>query len=170
MPWIRRHRYELLAAFFAFHFAVSALSMAKGNGRVWPRVLAGPMAFYSRLTGSGAGFGFFSPAIPKEVQVTFDVDTPEQGVIHTSLQRETVPEVSFRVGNMIRLMNRHFHDEKIMRSLAASLSAHIFSRYPTARSVTLNTFIYDFPSMDEARAGKKAEPKKVYSVKFGRTT
>jgi len=170
MAWVQRHRYEFIFAFFAFHFAVAGLSMAKLNSRVWPKRLAAPAAVYARTTGTGAGFGFFSPAIPKEVQVTFDVDTADRGLIHTTLQEETVPEVSFRVGNMIRLMNRHFRQEKVMRSLAASLSANIFSRYPSARTVTLNAFIYDFPSMEEARNGKRAEPKKVYSVKFGRAT
>src|SRR4051812_17837128 len=97
---LNRLRYPLIFAFFAFHFTVAGLGMAKANARIWPRQLAPVIAIYTRVTGACAGFGFFSPAIPKEVEVQFDIDTPDRGMIHTSLQKETDPEVSFRLGNM----------------------------------------------------------------------
>lgn len=164
----RKLRYPLIFAFFAFHFTVAALSMAKVNGQVWHRAVSPVLAVYARLTGAGAGFGFFSPAIPKEVQVDFEIETADRGVFRTTLQEETIQEVSFRVGNMIRLLNRNFYNKKALRAIAASLTASMFTRYPTAKSITLHTYIYDFPSLDEAGAGKRPQARRVYSVKFGR--
>lgn len=164
----KKLQYPLVFLFFAFHFSVAALSMGKVNGQVWHRSVAPALAIYARLTGAGAGFGFFSPAIPKEVQVDFEIETTDRGLIRTTLQEEMIKEVSFRVGNMIRLLNRNFYQKKIMRSIAASLSASMFARFPTAKTITLHTYIYDFPSLEEGRAGKLPRPRRVYSVKFGR--
>jgi len=166
---LKKLRYPLLFAFFAAHFTVAALSMAKVNGKVWHRSVAPALDIYARLTGVGAGFGFFSPVIPKEIQVAFEIETTDRGTIRTTLQQETIQEVNFRVGNMIRLLNRHFYQKKVMRSVAASLAASMFARYPTAKAVTLHTYVYDFPSLQDASAGKQPEVKRVYSVKFGRS-
>ena len=158
---------KLIFAFFAFHFTVMALGMAKVHVASMP-FIEQTIFWYSRVTGAGGGFGFFSPDIPQEVMLSFDVETDDGKTVHTTLQEMTVPEVRFRLGNMIRLMMKTYKNERVVRSIAASLASRVFMQYPNAKTVTLEASIHEFPSMDQYREGKRTELKKIYTVQFGR--
>ena len=62
--------------------------------------------WYSRFTGVGGSFGFFSPNIGRQVVIRFDVEQPDGQVFETTLQDSTVPEVNARTGNMIRFFSK----------------------------------------------------------------
>jgi hypothetical protein len=149
----------------AFHFAMLTLGMCK-------IALPNPWAFkmqylYARITGAGGSFGFFSPSVPRELEVQFEIETTDHRIIKTTLRDWTIVEVRVRLGNMIRLLAKNFEKENILRSVAASLSAVIFRQYPDAKTVTLRAFIYNFPSMEEYQRGVRPELKEVYSATFG---
>jgi hypothetical protein len=124
--------------------------------------------FYSSLTGAGAGFGFFSPNIPRQICVDFDVTTRRGQLLHSTLQETAGSDVNLRIGNMIRMMAKTYKNKKVYRSMAASLTASIYKRYPDAKEVTMHASIYDFPDMLEYRRGERPKRVEIYSAKFGR--
>jgi hypothetical protein len=165
--WLKSHKVKLITGFFIFHFFIMGFGMIK-----WPadRFVSFRkfVVMYARATGAGGSYGFFAPGIPKQVIVRFHIDTGDSQSIDTTLENSTTTEVTYRIGNMIRLFTKNFQQDRIMRSLSASLAANVFEEYPTAKKVTLLAYVYDFPTMAETRDGKKPEYKEIYRVQFGR--
>jgi hypothetical protein len=164
---LKRHKVKWITGFFILHFFILGFGMIK-----WPagrfNGIRKVVALYSRATGAGGSYGFFAPGIPKQVSVRFHIETIDNKSIDTTLEDETTTEVTYRIGNMIRLFTKNFKNGPIMRSLSASLAASVFEQYPTAKTVTLMTLVYDFPTMDDVRNGKKPEYKEIYKVQFAR--
>ncbi len=121
---------------------------------------------YARITGAGGSFAFFSPNVPREVDVTFDVERADGTVVHTSLLELFAPEVRTRLGNMIRLLGNNFKDAQAVRSIAAALSVNLFRIYPDARSVTLHAFLYDLPPLCEFKGAGGIKLVPVYTATF----
>ena len=117
---------------------------------------------YHSLTGAGGSFGFFSPDIGNQVLIEFRT---EQGRV-IRLHEFVSGEVALRIGNMYRLFVESYANEKLKRSVAASLAAQIFRREPSAKKVTMIASVYRFPSLKEYAAGLQAETKEVYRITF----
>lgn len=114
------------------------------------------------LTGAGGSFGFFSPNIGNQVLIDFRLDDGRTVRLH-----ETVPrEVALRLGNMYRLFIETYGNDKLKRSVAASLSAQIFRRYPETKRVTLVASVFRFPSLADYANGVPSETKEVYRIVF----
>ncbi len=149
------------------HFGLMAIGMSKVSVRQdhWAVKAA---RLYAQLTGAGNGFGFFSPNIPRQIFIDFDVTRASGRTEHLRLQDTASADVALRIGNMIRMMTKAFRDKRIYRSLAASLTAAIYKRYPDARDVTIHASIYDFPDMSGYRRGQRPRKVEFYSAKFTR--
>ena len=126
--------------------------------------------WYSRVTGVGGSFGFFSPNIGRQVVVRFDVERAGGEVFETTLEEATAPEVHARMGNMIRFFSKNYKNNKLARSLSASLTAAVFKRYPDAVSVTFKAYVHILPAMDQYVQGSPIEFKQFYTAKFSKDT
>lgn len=117
---------------------------------------------YHSLTGAGGSFGFFSPDIGNQVLIEFKTEEGQRLLLHELVSGE----VALRIGNMYRLFVESYANEKLKRSVAASLAAQIFRRKPKTKSVTMIASVYRFPSLKEFAAGIRPETKEVYRITF----
>lgn len=164
---------KLAVGLLSFHFLMLVLGILHIN--LPGRFLGKAQVYYSRLTGGGGSFGFFSPNVPREVELSFEIHCPAKAPIKTTLQEHLGGEVRARVGNMTNLLASHFRNDSVVRSVAASLTAAIWREYPCADTVTLEADLYKFPTMAEYRACREKESSgvcvkllPVYSATFGK--
>lgn len=162
----RRLLVPLVTAAIVFHFAVLAWGMLEPDNSKPIPYLSQAKLWYTRLTGAGAGFGFFSPNIGNEVRVRFEIKRKDGTIEHLTLQDLGNEETNARVGNMIRLIAKSFDKDKVVRSLAASFAAYIFHSRPDAESVKLTTVVYHLPDHRSFNAGAEAFEKQIYSATF----
>lgn len=155
-------RYATVFGFVLFHFTMLALGILRVN---LPKPFWNVQFNYGRITGAGGSFGFFSPNVPREIDVVFLVDRKDKTEA-VRLQDIVPPEVKARVGNMVHLLAKNFKEEKILRSVAASLSAAIFREREDATQVTLKASLYNFPSLDRYRLGTRTQIVDIYSASF----
>lgn len=119
-------------------------------------------ALLNGLTGAGGSYGFFSPNIGNQVLVHFQFEDGRTLRLH-----ELVPaEVALRLGNMYRLFVDTYGNEKLKRSVAASLTAQMFRRFSDAKQITFVASVYQFPSLAEAHSGGAAKTVELYRIKF----
>jgi len=152
------------AALLTLHFFLLACGMLK----IWlpAQSLRVGQVVYARLTGAGGTFGFFSPNAPRDVQLVFGIEKKNGERFLTTLDQEAGSEVRARLVNMTGLLGNEFKHEKVVRSIAASLSAAMFRKYPEARYVTLSANFVNFPDLEDYRKGKRPELLNVYTAKF----
>ncbi len=127
-----------------------------------PNALGQARDLYYTATGAGASFGFFSPNVGNQVLVEFELDDGKRVRLHELVS----PEVSLRVTNMYRLFLEAYPKEKLKRSVAASLTAQVFRRFPKTEKVTMVASVYRFPSLAEYAGGLRPETKEVYRITF----
>jgi len=155
---------RLFIAAVALHFLI-LLSGAFPKLAKTP--VGGFLNVYSRVTGSGSSFGFFSPDVANQLTVTFLV---EEGDRQTRVRMQDLvsKETSIRVGNMYRFFTQVYAYPRIRRSVAASLSAHVFEKRPGATRVTFEADKYRLPNLAEYRTERKVYVSPVYRASFRR--
>src|SRR5688572_22227103 len=97
--------------------------------------LGGFLNVYSRVTGAGSSFGFFSPDVANQLTISFVVTDGENRARRVSIHDLVSKETSIRVGNMYRFFTRVYEYPRIRRSVAASISAQVFEKIPEAERV-----------------------------------
>ncbi|MBX2986592.1 MAG: hypothetical protein KF802_01730 [Bdellovibrionaceae bacterium] len=120
------------------------------------------------LTGAGGSFGFFSPDIGPQLVVKFDVRKGETWHRGISLEEFLPHEVAIRLGNMNRFLGQTYQDERLRRSVAASLATRVFARFPAADEVTLIASAHQIPMLAEYADGRRFQVDEVYRVRFKR--
>lgn len=166
LPRTKNRLPKLLVWFAVFHLGMLALGMLRldfpqDQALWWQRL-------YARVTGAGGSFGFFSPNVPREFGLSFEVEGNDGTITHARLQDYSSPEVQARVTNMVHLIATHFNEKKMLRALAASFTAAMFREHPEARSIRMKVHFYNFPTLGEYRDGHRTELKQVYSARFKR--
>ena len=157
----------LIVTAVLIHFVVLIVGMAENIFNfTLPLNVARAKLVYTRITGAGAGFGFFSPNIANEIDLIFDLTKEDGSAIQVTLQDLANSEVNARVGNMIRMLAKNYEKEQVLRSLAASFAAYIFKHYPESRIVKLTASVYRFPSYEDFKKGQRPEFKQVYTATF----
>lgn len=109
--------------------------------------------YYSQLTGSATGYGFFAPGVGPGLRAEFDI---QEGITRRTVRLEPGlnRESDLRVGNLLNALSHRLEDETIRRSVSASLSARMFTRYPKAEQITLRLQTCDIARMEDYRAGQ----------------
>lgn len=151
---------RILYVVTAFHLSVFLVGVA--NPLTRDPLLSTLRNAYHGLTGAGGSFGFFSPDIGNQVLIEFQTESGKKLRLHELVSGE----VALRVGNMYRLFIEAYRDEKLKRSVAASLSAQIFRHEPGAKQVTMIASVYRFPSLKEYAEGIRPETKELYRITF----
>lgn len=124
---------------------------------------------YGRLTGSRGSFGFFSPNVGNQLTIGFTVKTRDGKAIQTRLEDLVSKETAVRVGNMNRLFTQFLSQPRLRRSIATSLSTHVFERFPEALEVEFVADLFSFPSLSDYGRGIRAQSTPVYRATFRRT-
>lgn len=162
-----KHKRKLIGAWIVFHFVVMVIAMWNPKLEFWKPFWKG-VSWYGKVTGASASYSFFSPDIPREVVFQFTVHNRDHTSFQTTLQESANNEVNARVGNILRTIPRSFKKKKIVRSLAASVTASMFELYPDAEKIEMRGLIYILPSMDEYRKGERAQLKQIYAATFAK--
>lgn len=156
-----------LVAAILFHFAVILVGITRpkvnGQAPFWYS-----LGWYGKITGASASYSFFSPDIPREVMFHFVVHRKDKSTFETTLQQLGNNEVNARLGNILRMIPRNYKDRKIVRSMAASVTASVFNAFPEAEVIDLKSTVFLLPSMDEYREGKRTTIKPIYSASFAK--
>lgn len=161
---MRIQRPILVYAMIGLHFGLLLLGILRVS---LPTRLGRSLQLgYARITGAGGSFGFFSPNVPRGTDISFAVELESGQVIQTALQDSIALEVRARLSNMLHLLEKHYENGKVVRSIAASLTAAVYRRYPDAKTITISANFIQFPSMQQYQQGKKTEWKPIYSAKF----
>lgn len=143
-----------------FHLLVIATGLHTG----WPGAnlfLRNARDGYQFLTGAGGGFGFFSPGVGNQLVVEFEVAGRR-----VALEKLVNQEVALRIGNMYRLFAFAYENEKVKRSVAASLATAVFRRFPDLKETTMVASLYRMPSLREWAEGTRPRTEEMYRVTF----
>jgi hypothetical protein len=125
--------------------------------------------YYGEVSGSGSGYGFFSPGVESQIGAEFDIVGSNGQVKTTTIRNGLNQEADLRLGNIIDQFGTEQDDPKaFQRSLSASLAGYMFGKNPDAREVVVRLQEYYPPSMADYRAGKRAKWAPVYSATFKR--
>lgn len=156
-----------LHIFLLFHFSLMitgmlSLSFQKlGEAGRW-------LDIYGRITGARGSFGFFSPNVGNQFIVKFEVEPKEGKTFETRLEDLVSKETSIRIGNMNRLFTTFFSKQLLRRSIASSLTTHVFEVHPNAKRVTFHASLFDFPSLQAYGHGARTVISPVYEATFER--
>ena len=152
---------RLVGVLVALHFGVLFSGIWTPSLENWP-ALAWTRNIYQIFSAAGGSFGFFSPDIGNQALVEFQINDSNKIFLHNLVSQE----ISLRLGNMYRIFIDAYGDEKLRRSVAASLSAEVFRRFPEAEKVTMIVSIFRLPSLHEYGEGQRPTTKEVYRVSF----
>lgn len=151
----------LSCAFLYFLLIISGFKSAKLLRPSWLNPLR---TAYQLVTGAGSSFGFFSPNIGNQFQIRFEFNPSTYPSV--ALPELVSREVAIRIGNMHRFFLKNYKDEQLKRSIAASLTASVFEKFPNATEITFIAEIYRLPTMKEYSSGSRVEVREVYRAKF----
>ncbi|MDC0717299.1 hypothetical protein [Nannocystis bainbridge] len=163
---ILRTRILLLGA-AAFHLALVVLG---GLGFcLWGAGPLGPLlTYYAALTGADSGYGFYAPSVGDPPTLTLTIVDDEGRARLESLAPRITREADIRVEDLIEVFHNRRIDEAVRARLAASWAAELFSRHPSARSVTVDMGFHRVPSLVAASRGAPTRWRSVYRARVVR--
>ena len=151
------------------------LSWFSGTSRA-----ASLLQWYSHLSGTDNNYSFFAPGVGPQERVTFIMTDAEGQSWTDDLKWGRTHEVNLCFSTVPFVMSSVDDDTayNMMRSMADTM----FRRHPTARTVDVRveTYaielnsgdaapIYDFPTMQEYREGKRPQWTALYHLEFSRS-
>lgn len=129
--------------------------------------------YYGEAAGTNSQYAFFSPGISTQIRVRFlikkDQGSPELIDFMSGRSRETdlrLGDISDQFLTLTRLQEPI--RRKLQRSLAASMAAHVFSRYPDAKSIVLTLEEFAPKPLRTMEPYPSPRWRKVYSIEFSR--
>jgi hypothetical protein len=152
-------RRRLLLMVIGGHFGVVAANAAGVD--FWSTPASSPVAKcatmavaeYGALSGAESQYSFFAPGVDEQLRLVFEM-TEGSGRVRTDvLSGATNAEVDLRVANLVSLL--WWPDEELHGALETSWATAMFERHPSAKRVAIEIQLYELPSMDEMRLGRR---------------
>jgi hypothetical protein len=152
-------RRRLLLFVIGAHFGVVAANTAGVD--FWSTPATSPItrcatravAEYGALSGAESQYAYFSPGVDEQLRLVFEM-TEGSGHVRTDvLSSEVNAEVDLRVANLVSLL--WWPDEGLQRALETSWATAMFERHPSAKRVAMEVQVYDLPSMEGMRMGRR---------------
>jgi len=129
--------------------------------------VAGPLfRYYGAITGADRQFGFFAPAVGTQLRAEFDLVDKNGQTQMTQLEAGVNRESQLRIGNLVSLFWDKIEDETLRRTMAASMAAKMFNRFPETQSVAIRFEGYELPPMRMYAEGARPFWKPFYRAKF----
>jgi hypothetical protein len=166
-------------------FARSALGLLLiGHGLM---IVAGPLSwdmsrlgrmgeifyYYGEAAGTNSQYAFFSPGISIQIRARFlikkDQGTSELIDFMNGRSRETdlrLGDISDQFLTLVKVQEPI--RRKLQRSLAASMVANVFSRYPDARSIVLTLEEFEPKPLRAMEPYPPPRWRQVYTIEFSR--
>jgi len=163
---LRWRRLATVAA--AIHLALVAMSAAHFRFRS-PAVNEVAQA-YGSFSGSGAGYGYFSPELDTVLRARFFLTDAEGRTFVDSLERGLNREARLRIGVLVTSIGERLLDEKGRRDLAARWAGKMLYRHPDARRVSVLLEDYALPSLRDYPAHPRTGWRYVYRATFAPKT
>lgn len=128
------------------------------------------LTYYATLSGADRQWGFFSNDARTETRIRFAIEDAKGNRTIHRLDEGANREEALRFDDvMARLWAIHTAaDDKMNRTMMASLAGKMFAHYPDARSVTLLYEAYPLPGMNESLHGARPAWVTVDEVKYVR--
>jgi hypothetical protein len=157
-------RHALLTGLAGVHLVLVILGATNWSGPPDDRLPGKVFRVGRAMTGSDSGYGFFAPDVGCDLRVRFTLIDAAGRRWNDELDSGTSLESRLRVSNVLSLV----HEEDLRRDLAGSLAGTMLARNPTAQKVIVRIDIFDPPTMEEYRAGEKAEWELLYQATVSR--
>jgi len=126
------------------------------------------LRYYGSLSGSAANYSFFAPSVGSPLRASFYLTDDKGATIVEEADASDDREIALRLGNVVDAFRDKLQDEKVRRSIAASWSGLVLSKYPSARKVRFVLDEFHIPTMEAFRGGEKMAWVEDYSASFER--
>jgi len=144
-PFPKRWRGPCLALALLYLFWLALCAAHLGPPADWR--IAPVLGNYSRLSGTGTGFGYFSPEILSQVRGRFEIlrddGARESDRLEAGLSREGRLRAEILIGSIAEKIT----EKEARQQLARSWAANILARHPHGRRVSAVIEEYELPSL-----------------------
>jgi hypothetical protein len=106
-----------------------------------------PLGFYSALSGTGTGFGYFSPEITSELRGRFELQYPDGHREDDYLEANYSREALLRARIITSSISEHIDEKEVRQKLAARWAEKVLERHPRATRITVGMESYRLPSL-----------------------
>lgn len=123
------------------------------------------------MSGANSGFGFYAPNVGALYRPTFLLQDDQGKTWCDSFEQADSPEARLRFGGIAEAAFGNGEAETApdrRARLVKSWATTMFSRHPSARSLSIVVETYDVPTMAEYRAGQRPNWNVVYQARVQR--
>ena len=117
-----------------------------------PSWLERPMRTYGGYSGAYTHFNFFAPAVVSQVRVRFKL-----GAADGSVRETEVASTSGEVNQRLATMYNYYLRPTARPYLIEAWARHMLDRHPEAQWVQTRVEMLDIPTLEQVKAGKRAE-------------
>ncbi|MGZ3712546.1 MAG: hypothetical protein ACXVBE_12360 [Bdellovibrionota bacterium] len=137
----------------------------------FPGAIGWTLHQYTRVTGSGFGYSFFSPGVFDQLVARFEVIDQLGKSREVPFSSGVSNEADIRFISVIDQFwmpdgAKPKRSMELKRSLSASLARIFFRRYSDAKEVVVHLEEYQFVTLPEFNAGARPKTQPVYQAKF----
>lgn len=109
--------------------------------------LGAPLAIHSALSGTGTGFGYFSPEITSELRGRFELQYPDGQHEDDYLEANYSREALLRARIITSSISEHIDEKATRQKLAARWAEKVLARHPRANRIAVAMESYRLPSL-----------------------
>ncbi|NUP06876.1 MAG: hypothetical protein HOW73_12560 [Polyangiaceae bacterium] len=154
---------------FACHLVLVVAGAAHLTSRL-PGSVGRGLRFYDSLSGAGASYSYFAPAVGPQLRARFSLSTPQGERFEETLEAGKSREVGFRVGNLAGTVYVMAKRPDLRRAFLGALAASRFGAHPEADLVQVNIEEWVMPTMAEYRGGARPYWRSLHEATFVRTS
>ena len=112
--------------------------------------------WYAKLSGADSHYGFYAPEVGAEYRARFILQDQHGSTWGDIFEEAKSPEARLRQQGIVHLGFANAEAEEspdLRKSLVKSWAARMFTRHPSAVSLTVLVEVYDVPTMAKYRSG-----------------
>ena len=157
--------YYLVISAASVHLALVLLGALQG---FFPDALnrSKAIAAYASLSGANTAYGFFAPGVGSQLRATFELSDGKGHRRNARLETGFSHEADLSVGNIVTMFWDEAENERMRRSVTASWAGKVLGRNSDMKEVVVRLDSYEMPSMEEYRAGERADWEEYYTAKY----
>ena len=140
-----------------------------------PDTSLGPVAqtvrWYATMSGANSNYGFFAPQVGAPHRAKFSLHDDQGSTWSDVFDQTNSPEARLRLTGIVDstfMSGEAVESPEWRKHLVRSWAATMFTRHPTAMSLTVLVEAYDVPTMADYRAGSRPSWQVVYRAQVQR--
>lgn len=111
------------------------------------------LRIYGALSGSDSGYGFFAPEVGPQLRAVLHLEDDQGRQWTDQLDDGLNAEAKLRMSGVVSMVGFPEYRDAIVTSLAAAM----LGRHPTAKQVQVEVQVFDPPTMEDFRNGKRPQ-------------